>query len=231
MAIAFDVGTDGNANASNVQSITWSHTCTGANGYLVVAATCTTSNSTLQATYNTVAMALIDSFHDGASWTNWIYLFGLAAPATGAHSVVVSTVDSSSVGLAGVSASYTGVHQTVPYGTPAHFADGSSGYSSPLTGNLSSATDELVINAVAWNYGDEDPTATGTGQIIRGTKISTSIGTGSGGVTVADLPGAATTTASYTFSVHANEYPSWTIVALKPATGGGATNNSMWSFS
>jgi hypothetical protein len=233
MAIAFDLGSNGSSSPNNTpsNSITWNHTCSGSNRYILVAGFVDDTGASLTATCGGSAMTAIDNW-DGIQagsgyWTNRIYLWGYIAPAAASNTIVVSTV-SGNYGLAGVSASYTGVHQTTPYGTPSHWADGNSGYTSPSSQSISSDSAHLVIQANTDNYGDSVFTATGTGQTVRGSLKSQDagghFGNSTGGIRIADLPGAATTTASYTWTVRTTEYYSWTMVALNAAATGPAVN-------
>ncbi len=108
MAIGFDVVTDGsNATAT---SLTWSHTVTGSNPILYVDVIGDLATDAVTGvTYNSVAMTLVAKSASFGS-TRWVYLYGLYAPATGAHNVVVSA--GASVFLAGHSISYTGAAQS-----------------------------------------------------------------------------------------------------------------------
>jgi hypothetical protein len=236
MAIAFDAGNNGSSSPNNTPttSITWNHTAAGSNRYLLVAGFLDDLAGALTATCGGNAMTEIDNW-DGiqsgsGGATNRIYLWGYIAPAAGSNTIVVSTV-SGSYGLAGVSASYTGVHQTTPAGTPSHWANGNTGYSSPSSQSISSDSSHLVIQANVDYYGDSVFTATGTGQVVRGSLKSQDagghFGNNAGGVRISDLPGAATTTASYSWTVRATEYYAWTMVELNAATGG-ATGGLMW---
>lgn len=107
MAIAFD----SSAKNSGITSASFSHTCTGANLVLFVAAR-TQSNlgSITGVTYNGVALTLINT-STSAGDNNQVSLWYLMAPATGTNTVIVSA----SAGVSatdGVSSSYTGVNQT-----------------------------------------------------------------------------------------------------------------------
>lgn len=109
MAIAFDASSVGTSNFSAPASISWSHTCSGTNRILFVVACSSNPDVVSGVTYNGVAMTKI-----GASVQNtnadWVSLWYLIAPATGANNVVVT--GNSTSGLFGVSSSYTGALQT-----------------------------------------------------------------------------------------------------------------------
>lgn len=109
MAIAYDTSVSGGFTNSGT-SLTWSHTCTGSNGVLLVTVVGDTATDVVTgATYNGVAMTLIGHIQGGSggSLTRYTYLFGLIGPATGANTVAVSA--SSAIYMAGMSSSYTGV--------------------------------------------------------------------------------------------------------------------------
>lgn len=111
MAISFDAATDGGAVTAT--SLTYSHTITGTNPFLMVGVLGAVSATSLITgiTYNGTALTFIsgeqlylaDRFGEG-----WY----LKAPSTGANNVVVSA--SSSSYISSVASSYTGVHQTTP---------------------------------------------------------------------------------------------------------------------
>ncbi len=113
--IAFDTAVDGGL-VNTGTSLTWSHTVTGSNPILFVGAFGNTVGADptcagiTGATYNSVSMTQVTGspFNGGAD--RCMYLFYLAGPATGTHSVVISA--SSSIVIDGQSASYTGARQT-----------------------------------------------------------------------------------------------------------------------
>lgn len=99
-------------------SLTWSHTVTGTNNYLV-----TTFHGVGGAvgevsgiTYNAVSMTLKQISTSASDPGPDVESFELVAPATGAHNVVISNPDS--VPYVGSACSFTGVHQVTPSGTP-----------------------------------------------------------------------------------------------------------------
>lgn len=103
MAIAFDAATDGAAGVGTTRS--WNHTCSGNNRYLFVATGGTTvSDVVTGVTYNLVAMTKLGVILPPSG--RYLTLWGLANPASGSNQVVATA--SSSILLAGMSASYTG---------------------------------------------------------------------------------------------------------------------------
>lgn len=106
MAIAFDASAFSSWTTGT--SHTLSHTCTGSNGILFWSTLSLSSSDIVTwVTYNWVSMTRIDYIW----WTwEWIYLYYLLNPATGANNIVATT--SSSVTMYAESSSYTGVKQS-----------------------------------------------------------------------------------------------------------------------
>jgi hypothetical protein len=104
VAIAFDTSINPGGTTSTTWS--WSHTCTGANGLLIVGVLGGTTNITKSATYNGVAMTKIGPSRILTD-NHYMTLFFLLAPATGANTVVVNS--GSSDLIVPYSCSYTGV--------------------------------------------------------------------------------------------------------------------------
>lgn len=116
MAIARDAYTDlGSVTAT---SLTASHTCTGSNLNLYVLVYLQNSagqgDEITGVTYNGVAMSRIGVIDYNATSGNYVYIYGLAGPTTGAHNVVISCSASRSFQARAVS--YTGASQTLPTG-------------------------------------------------------------------------------------------------------------------
>lgn len=89
MAIAIDSGNNGTqANVTSGNTMTWSHTCTGAGLMLVVAIACDNTNQPTSVTYNGVAMTLAVSRDDGSALK--VHFYYLSDPATGANNVVMT---------------------------------------------------------------------------------------------------------------------------------------------
>ena len=119
--IAFDAASSGHQNSGT--SLTFAHTCTGANRVLVVLVR-KGSATILSVTYNGVAMTPITD--DG---TNYGYY--LVAPTTGANNVVVTM--SSAATIWGVAASYTGARQSGQPDASATFSDAANPSTATLT--------------------------------------------------------------------------------------------------
>lgn len=104
VTMAYDSSSSGGSASSPA---TFSHTCTGDNRILFVAAASNSGQTVTGVTYAGVSMTQIGSKTDSAGPTE--YLFYLIAPATGANNVIVSTSGSNATGA---SVSYTGVKQS-----------------------------------------------------------------------------------------------------------------------
>ena len=126
---------DSSANGSNVNpgtSLTWSHTCTGADRILFVFTRGGNSegDKVTGATYAGVAMtALSQSVTTPGSAQQKVRGFYLLNPALGANNVVVSLTSGF---LAGVSSSYTGVKQ--------------SGFPDSINTNTASSASSLTVS-------------------------------------------------------------------------------------
>lgn len=105
MAISFDA--QAVSSYSGGTSVTWSHTCTGSDRVLIVGAYCGTS-AAFTATYNGVSMTAINSLAmSGAAAGQYLRLWYLINPATGANNCVLSSTSD----MYGFSTSYTGASQ------------------------------------------------------------------------------------------------------------------------
>ena len=104
MAVAFDVATE-NYNAASSITQSFSHTCTGANLFLIVQVS---RYATVSVTYNGVALTYLSAasaFGGGnARLRTWV----LASPATGTNTVLI-TYDAAYTYRHAVAASFTGV--------------------------------------------------------------------------------------------------------------------------
>lgn len=147
MAVAFDAAS--NSNGGNVESITWSHTCTGSNLVLYVGVhEAYGVDHVSGVTYNGVAMTRVkDSFV-----ATGCYVYRLIAPATGANNVVVTFSSLLNRGKAVGAVSFTGADQTTPEHTSTEGSDGASdtAYSQDITTTI---TDTMLLDVAAWRPG------------------------------------------------------------------------------
>ena len=103
--------------AGATTSITWSHTCSGNNRYVIVGCSNSSDASTTTATFGGVSMTSLGKIHSNNSTSGYTQLFGLVNPPTGASTVVVTS--SVSASLTGGSISFSEADQTTPVGTAA----------------------------------------------------------------------------------------------------------------
>lgn len=165
MAIAFDAASQGNRGTTDATSITFAHTCAGSDRILFVSALSNGAGGDIvnSATYNGVACTKVTSLN--LTGNQWMSLWYLIAPATGANNIVIG-VSGSSEGLYGMGASYTGAKQS---GQP------DSSNTGTAIGNLTISTTVVASNCWLFSFARNAsaglPTA-GTGTTIRGTGVA-----------------------------------------------------------
>src|SRR6478609_834135 len=189
---------------ANNSSISWSHTCTGSNRYLVVFFNINGRIPTT-VTYNGVAMTQLSTVGTGYS------CYGLINPDTGSNTIAASW--STAREATGISVSLTGVNQTTPTGTA---ATASTTGTSPSVVVTSDAA-ELVLASIGYTS-TSSPTP-GVGQTL----VVSRPGDGTSGRAVfASIKGGSTsTTMSWTTINLASTQIG---IPLKPVGGGGPTN-------
>lgn len=212
MAIAFDAVS--NLNGAPSSSLSWSHTCTGADRILIVGIAQRNGRSVTAITYNGVAMTLIGT--SGDTFTT-ISMYYLLAPATGANTISI-TFSSSDSDNNGMAVSYTGVHQTTPLGTFVSASNPGSGSTTPSV-TASSASGELVVDTVSVQSSATQSITVGSGQTQRNNVI--------GGATSSEVVGGMSEeagAASVVMSWTAASSARWNIgaVPLKPSVAASA---------
>lgn len=203
MAVAFDaVGPGATGIGDNpVTSLTWSHTCTGTNLLLTagvaagVPGTDTTVTTTV--TYNGIAMTSAGKIHSNNDIHGYVELFYLVAPPTGANTVAVTA--NTAVALECGSVSFTGVDQS----NPVAGATTSFGFSTAPSITVSSATDNMVVDAAC-----SGSAITGSGKTSRWIQ-NLNGGSGAGNGAQSTAAGAGSVTMSYTAG---NDW--WGMVAM-----------------
>lgn len=164
MAIAFDAATDG-GKVNPGTSLTFSHTCTGSLGLLVVGFSGDNfggADDVSSVTYNSVAMTLAAKITSATGGDRISYIYYLLGPATGAHNVVITC--SSSHLIQGGAVSYTGVKASAqPDNTTTNF---SSTVATSLTTSLTTVNDNCWTVLLHGCYDGSSPTA-GTGSTRR----------------------------------------------------------------
>lgn len=107
--ISFDASSNSGYQAAS-SSYSWSHTCSGANRYLVVGVSMLSISQTVSSvTYNSVGLSLLGS-RSSITGACRVELWGLVAPVTGSNTVAVTL--SGSIASAAGAVSFTGVNQT-----------------------------------------------------------------------------------------------------------------------
>lgn len=206
MAVAVDAVTFSTSSGSPTKA----HTCTGSNLALYVLIAERFNTAVTGVTYAGVALTRIQQLNDGNVETTNIYR--LVAPATGTNNVVIS--QSASHDLCYTIVSLTGVDQSTPEGTIVSGV----GNSTAPTHTASAATDDLVIDLVAWYKSGTQTATVGSGQTERSNQ---SLGTIGGAVSTE--PGAASVVMDWTLSGATNwnhaAVPVKAAAAAPPATG------------
>src|SRR6478752_2205791 len=188
---------------ANNSTISWSHTCTGSNRYLVVFFNINGRIPTT-VTYNGVAMTQLATVATRNS------CFGLINPATGSNTIAASW--GSSVAASCISVSLTGVNQTTPTGTAATAAVTSTSPSVVVTSDAA----ELVLASIGYTS-TTSPTP-GVGQTLV---VSRPGDVTSNRAVFASIKGGSTsTTMSWTTLNLASDLIG---IPLKPVGGGGSS--------
>lgn len=215
MAIAFDAASGGTGFVVN--SVTWSHTCTGSNLILLVSTSYfeNAADSPSGVTYNSVAMTKALDYQSSSLDTTHSLWF-LYAPATGAHNVVV-TFPTNRNNIACCSASYTGAAQS---GAPDATATGNHGFgSSDLTIATTTVADNCWVVEVCGTSTNTVSMSAGTGATERTEQATT------GGYHAAFYDGGPKTPAgsySMTVAISAASNVAGCTASFAPAGGGGA---------
>lgn len=147
--ISFDASSGTTATAQS--SLTWSHTCTGANLALFVSAAYAGDTPTITGvTYNSVAMTQVWQLDASggvvARSSGWI----LVNPATGTHNIVVTYSPAGAGYNAAAATSWTGVNQTTPNRTATTGGGGGGSNPATLTVSNSQSGDVVVDGVVAY---------------------------------------------------------------------------------
>ena len=163
MAIAYDNAT-ASGDASGSTTLTFSHTCTGSNLYLIVHIYSQSGAGATGVTYNGTAMTRLSAANDIDE------IWGLVNPATGANNVVASRASGTGSFLGGA-ISYTGVAQSSSIGNKdsGNYYDEANKTDSSTTPHrhFTTANDNSIIVVGCWNDGDTTSDASGTGHTKR----------------------------------------------------------------
>lgn len=212
MAVAFDAASTGyNSGAS---SLTISHTVgSGSDRALVVAASCINGTDFLAsatATYGGVSMGSPVVTKSAGAGSNYVYVWVLAAPASGTANVVITP--SGSAYLKAVVSSYTGVDQTTPVSSSAKYTNGFT--PSPKSVAITVGAGGMAVDFICDRTSGRTITPNGS-QTRLGSQINGTLSTSSGSYK------AEATAMEWTHSGGGSENISVGIVALAAAAGGG----------
>ena len=197
--------------SSGTSSLSWSHTV-GSNDsrLLIVGVSVGTTTNVSSVTYGGVSLTRLTYKDNGSQ--NRTELWYLKNPSSGAANIVVNMASSAMLTAGAIS--WYNVDQDTTFGTPVT----ASGSSQTPTVNVSSASDEVVVDAVAGHIDMSVGTmSVGSGQTQRWNRTQTESlmhGETAGG---SSEPGASTTTMSWSLSAGGMSY-SWSIsaVSIKP---------------
>lgn len=175
MAIAYDAYSGVNGSGT---SATVSHTCSGSNRLLVAGVWLSSADDLTGVTYNSVSMTQIAKKKSGTG-SEWLYLYYLLAPDTGANNIVATQSGSTDIRIRATS--YTGVLQS---GQPdASTTNDSTSTITTLTTNLTTVADNCWTVLFERN-GCGNITAS-TGTTLRSSSDSLIIGDSNGAITPA----------------------------------------------
>lgn len=220
MAIAFDAGSDG--GRSTATSITFAHTCTGADLLLLVGVLHGAADTSIAVTYNGVAMTQYDEqLNHAANYR--LTLFYLYAPATGTHNIVVTPQPILS-DMMPVAASFTGVSQT-------GFPDAYNGYTS-TTGNATKTETITTVAANCWMvwFGLDE---FGTTETAGSSTTLRVVNSGYGGVFLADSGGSVGAAGAHSLNIvvsNSADYMNDMVVSLAPSAAAGRTTKNTRAF-
>ena len=193
-------------------SHTFSVNCSGTDRYGLLAYLSDGSTATVSATHAGNAMTAL---HNQTTANNRAAFLGIVAPTTGAQNVVVTV--SASSRFNGAFFCLTGVDQTTSTLSPV----GSSGTGTSVSDTVTSAANDLVMDALLEGWG---ATTVGTGQTQRfnNTSMTSYFGWGS------TEPGAASVPMTWTIGGSPGEYVHIAINVKAVGGGGGPTLKLFW---
>ena len=219
MAIAFDAVTGGNRNPIAGNNLSFSHTCTGSDRFLLVFVADNMSGNVTGITYNGVTMTDISSGYNVNGAVD-LTVYGLIAPATGANTVSINFAASSSWGAA-VAHSYTGVDQST---FPTIFTNNKVTSTSITTSATTTVDDSWLVSSARGSSSGATSASTGAT-----TRFSTA-----GFIQTYDSGGATGGAGSKSMRITgSNQVLGMQLVVLAPDTGGGgggAQNSNFLKF-
>lgn len=216
MSATFDAASDA-GGFSGVSSISWTHTPVGTPDYVYVgcgSASLSGGTTISSPTYGGAALTSVktqlNTNFDGGAVDGRASLYGLVAPASGAQTVSL-TFSGTNFGDSGA-ATFIGVDQTTPTGTPS----GVNVSNTPSSITISSATGNYVVDAIAVEDRATALTAGQTQVFNGGSGVGSYEGAGQRAV------GSASVAMGWTWS-SAGSASAQAAVEIKAAAGGGGS--------
>lgn len=225
MAIAFD------AKATLAESFFADNTSTSltvgalTNGVLLIVVACDGGGVLATPTVggSTTGVTRIATKQAAGAGTVQVDWYRKVAPASGSTTVAVTCSGASFVSI--WAASYSGVDQTAPFGTPGTAGGDSVG---PATVNVTTTAGDLVLDALCFDPGGGARTVTvGAGQST--TNGENTSGNGSGLASSVETASGGTTTMSWTLST-STQWATAAAVMNPAAASGGQATRSMHQF-
>lgn len=178
MALAIDATSGSNLyhNGTGSQVLSFSHTCSGNDRVLIVAAAARYDGGSpgiSGITYGGIAMDEIGSSSDTS---RVIKFFRLVNPATGANTIAITFTRGSGTGemfMCGIGVSFTDADQT----TPVENFNSAIGTSTTPSVSINSNAVDIVIDAYGYSMGGDADATVGAGQTSRGIQNSGANGT------------------------------------------------------
>ncbi len=218
MAVTFDaVGPNSSGTSVTINtSLTWSHSCSGSNGLLVVGVSVGAgqNGTSTTATYNGVSMTSAGRVFSNNQQDGYVEMFYLVAPSTGSNTVAITC--SQSLTMIGGSVSFNGVDQS----TPVSNITSAFGSASPVSLSVTSAAGNMVVDAVCTGTG-----VTSSDQTQRWLRNDNGT-TAAGNAAQSTADGAASVNMGYTIT---SDW--WGMMGMSvnaSSGGGGGGNTSAW---
>lgn len=205
MAIAFDATTS-SSRVNATTTLTYAHTCTGSDRFLVVATANNTARTVTSVTYNWVSMTQVLSPLTNSNWSI-LYLWILANPASWSNNIVVTT--SGNCEIISKCISYTGVNASWQ-------PDSSSSTWPTTTTSFTTSTTTVADNCwcVMWWMGMNWSTLTAGANTFVRSQIEVALA----GLFMVDTNSAQTPAGSKSVNVtSASQQFHWIMISLSPS--------------
>lgn len=205
MAVAIDNAGAGTNNSGST-TLSFSHTASGSERYAAVPFSIQNGDTATGVTYGGVSMTQVIA---GVSYgptnpnTEYAYIYGLVAPATGSQTVTI-TRSSSTNGIFASATSLTGVNQTTPINATGSKVGDTATSNADNTVDVVSTVDGCGLLALFSNNANTNVAQTG----------STSITDYGGNAVFRSTTFPQTTAGSFTFNAHVSGTHQWAALAI-----------------